>query len=84
MEEVTTLRVTLATIAQKAEDSNRRLESLEKCVDEKVVHVDAHESLEERVAAVEDTFKWLVRTIIGAILLAGLAFLGLGKKVGVL
>lgn len=84
MDDLTAVRVLLATLTQESKDTNRRLEHIEKRLDEKVVAREEHESVNDRVMSLEDTLKWLVRTLIGAILLAALAALGLGKKVGVL
>ncbi len=84
MDDLTAVRVLLATLTQESKDTNRRLEHIEKRLDEKVVAREEHENVHERVTSLEDTLKWLVRTLIGAILLAALAALGLGKKVGVL
>jgi hypothetical protein len=84
MDDLTAVRVLLATLTQESKDTNRRLEHIEKRLDEKVVPREEHENVNTRVTALEDTLKWLVRTLIGAILLATLAALGLGKKVGVL
>lgn len=84
MEDLTAVRVLLATLTQEHKDTNRRLEQIERRLDDKVVAKDEHQYVDDRVTSIEDTLKWLVRTLIGAILLAALAALGLGKKVGVL
>lgn len=78
------IKVNVATLLAKQDESHRRLTKIEEKLEDKVVTRDEHHNQDERISALEDTIKWLTRTVVGSLILAGLTALGLGKKVGFL
>jgi hypothetical protein len=74
--DMTTLRVTMATILAQQNEANRRLEKIENQLEDKFVKKSDIVNIIERLASLEGNQRWVVRTVLGAVVLGvGSAFL---------
>lgn len=80
MSDMTTLSVDIAKVIQRQDETNRRLERIERELDTKYTRGDETEDIVRRVGVLEDVLKWITRTVIGFIVLAVLGTVIAVKK----
>lgn len=67
--DMTTLRVTMATLLAQQNEANRRLEKIESQLEDKFVKKTDITNIIDRLASLEGNQRWVVRTVLGAVIL---------------